>query len=360
MSELYIGVMSGTSLDGIDIALCEINSVKCVCIHSAEFPFEPKLKEDVLRAINSPVTLSFIGELDTRLGELFAQAILSFIQDNQIDAQKIRAIGLHGQTLWHQPNGDFPFSMQLGNPNVVSVQTALAVVADFRGKDIALGGQGAPFAPAFHKEIFGALGRKTAVVNIGGMANITFLNDALSGYDTGPGNVLMDYWISQTKNLPYDKEGIFAACGRVNEALLQSFLSDDYFHKIPPKSTGREYFNPTWLSNHMPIFQTLQEEDIQRTLLELTAQTITDALQNSSVELLIVCGGGAKNSFLMQRLHELAQIEVTTSDTYGVSGDFMEAMAFAWLAYKRIHLEKVELSSVTGAKEDAILGALYL
>ncbi|MFA6192787.1 MAG: anhydro-N-acetylmuramic acid kinase [Sulfurimonas sp.] len=360
MSEKYIGVMSGTSLDGIDVVLCEINSKSCRLLFSSEYPFDKKLKEDVLHAINAPITLEFIGHLDTRLGELFANAINSFIEEKNLSPDEVTAIGLHGQTLWHQPGGDFPFSMQLGNPNVLTAKTGISVVCDFRRKDIANGGQGAPFAPAFHKEIFGSLGRKTAVVNIGGMANITFLDGKLRGYDTGVGNVLMDYWMQQCKNLSFDKNGEFAACGSVNEELLNSFLNDEYFQKLPPKSTGREYFNAIWLASHLPIFQTIKEEDIQRTLLELTAKSIVNEFTNTPTDLLIVCGGGAKNSFLMQRLQELCKIEVAKSDDYGVSSDFLEAMAFAWLAYKRVHNEKVELSSVTGASKDSILGGMYV
>ena len=370
--ELYIGVMSGTSLDGVDVVLCEIDNSLCAVskceemplgcrlISSAEYPFDAELKKDILHAINAPITLEFIGHLDTLLGELYARTIATFIEEKNISVSEVRAIGLHGQTLWHQPNGDAPFSMQLGNPNVVTAKTDISVVCDFRRKDIANGGQGAPFAPAFHKEVFGSLGRKTAVVNIGGMANITFLEGELRGFDTGVGNVLMDYWMQECKNLPYDKDGKFAACGSVNDALLKSFLSDNYFQKLPPKSTGREYFNATWLSSHLPIFQTIKEEDIQRTLLELTAQSIANEVLKTSTDLLLICGGGAKNSFLMQRLQELCKIEVAKSDDYGVSSDFLEAMAFAWLAYKRVHNEKVELSSVTGALRDSILGGVYL
>ncbi|MCX6075280.1 MAG: anhydro-N-acetylmuramic acid kinase [Campylobacterales bacterium] len=360
MSEKYIGVMSGTSLDGIDVVLCEINSKSCRLLFSSEYPFDKKLKEDVLHAINAPITLEYIGHLDTRLGELFADAINSFLEENNISPEEVTAIGLHGQTLWHQPNGDFPFSMQLGNPNILTTKTGISVVSDFRRKDIANGGQGAPFAPAFHKEIFGSIGRNTAVVNIGGMANITFLNGELRGYDTGVGNVLMDYWIQQNKNLSFDKDGKFAACGRVNEELLKSFLSDDYFQKLPPKSTGREYFNATWLSSHLPTFQTIKDEDIQRTLLELTAQSIANEILNTPTDLLIICGGGAKNSFLMQRLQKLCKIKVAKSNDFGISSNFLEAMAFAWLAYKRVHNEEVMLSSVTGAKKDSILGGVYV
>ena len=359
MSELYIGVMSGTSLDGIDVVLCEIDDSKCELISSLEFPFDRELKKGILEVINGSTSLEQIGTLDNRLGNLFADAINNFIKKEEIDTKKITAIGLHGQTLWHKPDGDNPFSMQLGDPNVVSAKTEIQVVADFRRMDISNGGQGAPFAPAFHQEIFGDLKRKAAVLNIGGMANITLLDGEVKGWDTGCGNVLMDSWISKCKNTPYDRDGEFAKSGKINQELLRDMLQDDYFKQLPPKSTGREYFNDTWLANYLPLFQTIKDEDIQRTLLELTAISIANDIKKTDTNLLIVCGGGVKNIFLLERLQELCEMEVSSSDEHGVSSEFLEAMAFAWLAYKRVHREKVKLTSVTGAKKDSILGGIY-
>jgi anhydro-N-acetylmuramic acid kinase len=351
--------MSGTSLDGVDIALCEIDDSQCKLIASLEYPFDRDLKENILNIISGTTTLEEIGTLHSRLGNLFADAINEFIRAEKIETANISAVGLHGQTLWHKPNGTYPFSMQLGCPNIVSAKTDIKVVADFRSMDIANGGQGAPFAPAFHKEIFASLEKKVAILNIGGMANITILDGKLRGWDTGCGNVLMDLWISQCKNIAYDKNGEVARSGKVNSELLNSMLQDDYFKQLPPKSTGREYFNETWLANYLPLFQTIKDEDIQRTLLELTAQTIANDVKDTQTNLLIVCGGGVKNTFLMERLEALCEIEVASSDIYGVSSEFMESMAFAWLAYKRIHSQKVELSSVTGASRDSILGGIY-
>ncbi len=357
MSELYIGVMSGTSLDGVDVTLCEIDDSTCKLISSFELPFDAELKEEILNIINGSTTLEQIGMLDNKLGHLFADAVNAFIQKQSIDAKSIDAIGLHGQTLWHKPNGDNPFSMQLGCPNIVRVQTNIKVVADFRRMDIANGGQGAPFAPAFHQFIFKE--KDSAVLNIGGMANITILGENLRGWDTGCGNVLMDMWIQKCKNIPYDKDGEFAKSGSVDADLLDAMINDDYFKQLPPKSTGREYFNDTWLANHLPMFQTTKDEDIQRTLLELTAKSIANDVKANNIKALIVCGGGVKNTFLMQRLQEICQIEIASSDDKDVSSEFMESMAFAWLAYKRVHGEVVELSSVTGATKDSILGGIY-
>lgn len=359
MSELYIGVMSGTSMDGIDIALCEIDATHCSLIASNEFEFDSELKVEILEMINGSTSLEEVGSIDNKLGNIFADAINAFIKKESIDATTITAIGLHGQTLWHAPDAEFPFSMQLGDANVVSAKTEIQVVADFRRMDIANGGQGAPFAPAFHQEVFKNIDKKTAVLNIGGMANLTILGDKLRGWDTGCGNVLMDYWSCVHIDKTYDKDALFALKGEVKEELLKSFLEDEYFKKLPPKSTGREYFNATWLSNHLPLFDTIKAEDIQRTLLELTAKSISNDANKTDAELLIVCGGGAKNPLLMQRLRELCKAEVKISDELGVSSEYMEAMAFAWLAYKKVNREVVELSSVTGASKDSILGGMY-
>lgn len=359
MSNLYIGVMSGTSLDGVDVALCEIDSQTCKLLHSYEYPFPSELKEEVLSAISGVVTLAQLGELDSRLGQLFADALKSFLEKFKIDSTNINAIGLHGQTLWHSPQTNPAFSMQLGDANIVASQTQIKTVADFRRMDIANGGQGAPFAPAFHQFLFSALKENIGVLNIGGMANLTLLEDELKGWDTGCGNVLLDMWISQCKNEPYDKDGDFARSGEINAELLESLINDEYFKKLPPKSTGREYFNETWLANYLPVFQTIKDEDIQRTLLELTALSIANDVKKTKTQLLILCGGGAKNSFLVQRLQELLEIQIKKSDEYGVDSDALEAMAFAWLAYKRVNQERVNLSSVTGAKKDSILGGIY-
>ncbi|MDH4944321.1 anhydro-N-acetylmuramic acid kinase [Sulfurimonas sp. C5] len=352
----YIGVMSGTSLDGIDLVLCEIDQSTCTLLKAGEFSYDQSLKTEILDMIHSTTTLKAIGELDVKLGKMFASAINTFIEQNKIYKEEITAIGLHGQTLWHEPNSEHPFSMQLGKSSVVAAQTGLQVVSDFRSNDIANGGQGAPFAPAFHHFVFDRLYKNIAVVNIGGMANITLLGDKYLGWDSGCGNVLLDYWIEKTQNKPYDKEGEFAKSGKLNEALLNKMLDDPYFSKKPPKSTGREYFNPTWLEHYLIKFSDLSDADIQATLTELTAQTI--AKDCTDAEDIILCGGGAKNSYLQERIADLSQKSVKTTNDYGVDSDFLEAMIFAWLAHKRIHEEHVDLQSVTGAQKNSILGVI--
>ncbi len=359
MKKYYIGVMSGTSLDGIDIVLCKINTTSCSLIHSFEYPFLHTLKEEILYVIHNKTSLQQIGELDHKLGLLYAKSIHQFLKYFHLQAKDIIAIGLHGQTLWHAPESPFPFSMQLGDPNIVAAHTGIQTIADFRRMDITNGGQGAPFSPAFHQFLFENLGENVAVLNIGGMANITLLDKQLQGWDSGCGNVLLDSWIQKTQAKAYDKEGSFAKSGRINQTLLSALLQDKYFAKQAPKSTGREYFNAAWLEKHLTHFEKLLDTDVQRTLLELTAKSIANDLNKTPTRKCIVCGGGAKNSFLMQRLQTLSKAEIIISDSLGVSGDFLEAMAFAWFAYKRVHNEAVDLCSVTGAKKASLLGGIY-
>jgi len=353
--ERYIGVMSGTSLDGVDVVLCEVDVDDCQLLASFEYPMPLSLKEDILKIIQHKNYLEEIGRIDHRLGKLFAKAIESFIEDENIDTSNIVAIGLHGQTLWHQPEEKHGFSMQFGDPNIVTTQINIPVVADFRRKDVALGGQGAPFAPAFHAFLFGQKEKSVGIVNIGGMANITILDTPLIGYDTGCGNVLLDMWIAKHHNLSYDKEGLWAKSGTVDEILLESMLKDSYFKQAYPKSTGRETFNEAWLYSYIKE-KTYKPEDVQRTLLELTARSISQELLSFNREKILLCGGGAKNSFLVERINaHMPNTEVLIAQ----NADMIEAMTFAWLAYKRIHKENVALKEVTGASKNALLGAVY-
>jgi anhydro-N-acetylmuramic acid kinase len=375
MSELYIGVMSGTSLDGIDVALCEIDAHSCKLIASQSTPLPPEFKAMILHAINSKITLEELTKLDHLLGLAFAKSIDAFLKSTRCEKSDIKAIGLHGQTLWHAPKSATPSSLQLGDANVVAVQSGIDVVSDFRRKDIALGGEGAPFAPAFHAFLYQDIINETAVVNIGGMSNVTVKdNSKLIGYDIGCGNVFLDMWIGTQQAKSYDENGAWAKSGVVIDALLELMLSDAYFAKSYPKSTGREYFNQEWLEDKLfcyfefvlefkgeEILKRVQDDkrlqaDIQRTLLELTALSIAKEVKRFHKKRLILCGGGAKNSFLVERIKANlpeASIEIAKES------DILEAMAFAWLASMRVHGKSVELSSVTGAKKDTVLGAIY-
>ena len=363
--ERYIGIMSGTSLDGVDVVLCEIDSSTCTLISSLEYPMPQELKSDILTMIQGKTTLEEVGQIDHRLGLLFTQAVGALLIRENIDASSITAIGSHGQTLWHAPYGGYPFSMQLGDANIITAKTGIPVVADFRRKDVALGGQGAPFAPAFHEFIFSNINASVSIVNIGGMANITVLsktvNDKLIGYDTGCGNVLLDMWIHKHQNEAYDKDGAWAKYGKVDYTLLDAMMADDYFSEPYPKSTGREKFNEAWLDGMLTrrgsaVCSAILLEDVQRTLVELTAFSISNEVLKFSTDVALLCGGGAKNSFLVERIKALMpNVEVAIAQ----NADEIEAMTFAWLAYKRIHKEKVNLKDVTGASDNTILGGLY-
>ena len=365
--ERYIGIMSGTSLDGVDVVLCEIDETSCTLLESLEYPFPSELKAELLSIISGTCTLEEVGRADHNLGILFTEAVALLLVSHTIDASSVKAIGSHGQTLWHAPDGEHAFTMQLGDPNILATKTDIKVVADFRRKDVALGGQGAPYAPAFHEFIFGNIKKPTAVVNIGGMANITVLDEKLIGYDTGSGNVLLDAWIAKHKNLPYDKDGEWARSGSVDEELLDAMLSDAYFSLPYPKSTGREKFNMSWLEGmiirrdraiSLPKGKHigLPLQDTQRTLLEFTALSISNEVLKFNRDKVLLCGGGAKNGFLVERIQaHLPDVDATIAP----NADYIEAMTFAWLAYKRVHKEKVNLKDVTGASDNAVLGAIY-
>jgi anhydro-N-acetylmuramic acid kinase len=360
--EKYIGIMSGTSLDGVDVVLCEIDSKSCALISSLEYPMPLELKSDILTIIEKKTTLELVGQIDHRLGLLFAEAVGALLIRVNIDASSINAIGSHGQTLWHAPSGVYPFSMQLGDANIITAKTGIPVIADFRRKDVALGGQGAPFAPAFHQFLFGDVDASVCVVNIGGMANITVLGEKLIGYDTGCGNVLLDMWIAKHKGVAYDKDGAWAKSGKVDYTLMEAMMADEYFSLDYPKSTGREKFNEAWLDAMLTrrdssVCSLVLEQDVQRTLVELTALTISNEVLKFNTDVALLCGGGAKNSFLVERIKALMpNVEVAIAQ----NADTLEAMAFAWLAYKRIHEEFVNLKDVTGASENAVLGCVYL
>ncbi len=357
MSNLYIGIMSGTSLDGVDIALCEIKSDAIALLAFDSFAFDASIKVDILKATTQKIEIREVGLLDERLGQMYAKYSNLFLEKNHLNRKDINAIGLHGQTLWHEPNEHYPFSMQLGNPNRVAYETNIAVVCDIRRKDMTSMGQGAPFAPLFHKCLFRDMHQKTAVINLGGIANITILDDDLIGYDTGCGNILLDSWCEKHFGLAYDKDGLLAREGSVDEVLLKKLLSDAYFLLSYPKSTGREHFNIAWLESK--IEGKIGPKDVLRTLVELTAITIANEAKKFHLEQLILCGGGAKNIFLVQRIEAHFQKTVKSSEAIGVNPHTIEAQMMAYFAYLRINHKKALLKSVTGAKQNLILGGLY-
>lgn len=349
--------MSGTSLDGIDIALCSVVENNIQTLQTKEYSFDANIKEDVLNAISNPVSLKFIGELHHKLALMYVKALEQFLYDFDINSKEIIAIGLHGQTLWHAPNSPYPFSMQLGDGALVAKRLQIDVVNDFRSGDVANGGQGAPLTPAFHNALFD---KNSAVLNLGGIANITILTEQFIGYDVGVANILCDYWIGKHKNKSYDKDGEWAREGIVNNELLELLLSDSYFKKQAPKSTGREYFNAAYLENKLQSLPNISAVDVQATLLEFTIIPIVEALKVQQVKRLIVCGGGAHNGYLMEKLsHKLDGIDVMKSDDVGIDSTFLEAIAFAWLAYKRVNHQHIDLQTITGSSQPSILGAIH-
>lgn len=361
----YIGLMSGTSMDGVDAALVDLDLEKATIrlVDAIEYPLPPPLKHDLIElGLGLPTTLPHIGQLDHRLGLLFAEATQALLNHANCSAAQITAIGCHGQTVFHQPEGEYPFTMQLGDGNLIAAKTGIPTINDFRRKDMALGGQGAPLVPAFHRWVFGQTEHTDVVLNIGGISNITVLSadGSVSGYDTGAGNMLMDAWIERHKGIGFDKNGDWAASGEVNEALLARLLSDPYFRLPPPKSTGRERFNLPWLASHLHDFPEVTPQDVQATLALFTAKTVADEIQALLPARLLVCGGGAKNRHLMALLQGLLpNTQVTTTATENVDPDYLEAMAFAWLAARTWQRQSGNLPMVTGAERETVLGALH-
>ncbi len=364
ISGRYIGVMSGTSLDGVDVVLATIDENMVAQQASLSWPIPLAIKEAILAICQGQqLTLSQLGQLDTRLGRLFAEAVQALMRQENLRPQDIIAVGCHGQTVWHEPGGDAPHTLQIGDNNQIVARTGITVVGDFRRRDMALGGQGAPLVPAFHHALLAHPDERRMVLNIGGIANLSLLfpSKPVRGYDTGPGNMLMDAWIWRQRQKPYDKDAEWASAGRVIIPLLQEMLSDPYFAAPAPKSTGREYFNYGWLQSHLSRYPGLDAGDVQATLAELTAVTIAEqVLLNGGCDRLLVCGGGSRNPLVMARLSGLlAGTEVSTTDAAGISGDDMEALAFAWLAWRTIAGKPGNLPSVTGASEATVLGAIY-
>lgn len=359
---LYIGVMSGTSLDGLDFALIEQGKrTSLLGTHYEAMP--ARLKQDLL-ALCSPGSdeLARAATAEQAWAELASCGIQKLLRRLGIDNSAVRAIGSHGQTVRHEPQRGF--TIQIGNPALIAELTDICVVADFRRRDVAAGGQGAPLVPAFHEAVFGDTTRPRAVLNVGGFSNLSLLHPGktVRGFDCGPGNVLLDAWINRHQGQPYDRNGDWASIGRVSGQLLGTLLNDSFFTRQGPKSTGRELFNLQWLEHKLAPLPDVAPADVQATLLELTARSICDALLASQPETaeLLVCGGGAHNVALMNRLQELLPgCQVSSTANHGIEPDWIEAMAFAWLAHCCIEGVPANRPSVTGAKGLRILGAIY-
>jgi len=363
---LFIGVMSGSSLDGIDVALTEINNDHCKVVATHFQPYPPAIKQHLLCLhFPSENELEKSELMANQLARLYAEAVNSLLAKNKVDLNAIAAIGCHGQTIRHQPKfgAEMGYTIQLGNNALLAELTGLIVVGDFRSRDIAAGGQGAPLVPAFHQAVFSNPDKNRAIVNIGGIANISYLaqTDETIGFDSGPGNMLLDYWVKLNLGQDYDTDGAWAATGITQDDLLESMLSDRYFALPPPKSTGRDLLNETWLMNHLAKAN-YRPEDVARTLVALTSITICQAIAQycPNVDEVYLCGGGAHNQLLKSTLQSsLHPIPLSTTDVLGVNVDWVEAAAFAWLAKQTLNNEPSNLPAGTGAVGLRILGAIY-
>jgi anhydro-N-acetylmuramic acid kinase len=358
---LYIGLISGTSMDGVDAALIDLSTHQF--IEGMTRPYSREAKLFLNRVMSKKCqALKDLSQLNTVLGQEFAQAALELMAKIQIPASSIKAIGSHGQTICHDPSADIPYTLQLGCAHSIAELTNITVVADFRTRDLIIGGQGAPFAPIYHQALFTHHSKPLAVVNIGGIANLTVLESPLQarGYDVGPGNCLMDAWTKCHLNLDYDKQGEWAASGSVNMSLLDKLLTDSFFKKMDPKSVGKEYFSLEWLKSFIESYQT--PADIQATLMMLTAKCIAESINNlpNRPKEILICGGGVHNLTLLQSIQKLLpHADIKSTAAYGIHPDFIEALMFAWLAEKTINNIPLDMNQITGAKREAVLGVIY-
>ena len=359
--DLFIGLMSGTSADGIDAVLVSYEDRRGMLLqtHHAEMP--GALREEILGLRHAGANeLHRMAVLDQQLAVAYAEAVKGLLAQAGVSAKDISAIGSHGQTIRHHPEGTSPYTWQIGDPNRLAEMTGISVVADFRRRDMAAGGQGAPLVPAFHQAQIAQPGIATAIVNIGGIANITLISAAgeVKGWDTGPGNTLMDGWIHRHQSLPFDAAGAWAATGQVLEPLLQAGLRHPFFVAPAPKSTGPEMFHLDWFDTLLSGHE--KPEDVQRTLLELTAESIGRALDGVTVTDIRICGGGAYNTLLMERLStRLTPVSVTSTEVVGVDPQWVEAWAFAWLAKQTVAGLPGNVPAVTGAEGPRVLGTIY-
>jgi anhydro-N-acetylmuramic acid kinase len=363
---LFLGMISGTSVDGIDAALVQFHGGDAPrMLRARTFPLPPTLRELVLRVsqADARVELDEFGELDTRIGQAFAAAARELLEEAGVDAAHVRAIGSHGQTLRHRPSGEAPFTLQIGDANVIAERTGIDTIADFRRRDVAAGGQGAPLVPAFHAATLADAVEDRAVLNIGGIANLTLLpvGGPVRGFDTGPGNGLMDAWCLRHRGQAFDRAGAFAATGRCEDLLLARLLAEPWLSLPPPKSTGRDLFHLAWLEARLGQ-ATITPADVQATLARFTARTIADALRTEmpTCARVLVCGGGVHNPVLLREIAgALPGVVVESTAERGLDPDFVEAMAFAWLAREFVSRRAGNLASVTGASGARVLGAFY-
>ena len=359
--QLFIGIMSGTSLDGIDVALTELDDSRCKVVATHFLPYAAEIKSALLELhFPSENELEKTALIANQLARLYTQAVNELLIKTKLKSNQIKAIGCHGQTIRHRP--ELGFTLQIGNAALLAELTHICVVSDFRSRDIAAGGQGAPLVPAFHQAVFGSKTKNRVILNIGGIANITYLptSGKVLGFDSGPGNMLLDSWAKLKLGKDFDANGAWAATGVVHDNFLNQMLSEPYFALPPPKSTGRDLFNDLWLKQHI-LYPYCRPQDIARTLVELSARSIEQAVSMHcpAVDEIYLCGGGAHNGLLVERLTQMLKLPILTTDALGVGVDWVEAAAFAWLAKKSLEQKPSNLPEVTGAHGLRILGAVY-
>ena len=367
MSELYIGLMSGTSVDAIDAVLMDFAKSNTYVVASYSQNISSQLRSEINSLIAMRQHPKDYEKIDAQFAQASCEAITQLLKLASIDANHISAIGSHGQTVFHDPKGIPPVSIQIGNPQYIANTMQIPIVGNLRQADIDAGGEGAPLACAYHAEVLQNDGEERVIINLGGIANITKLpsekKQPIIGFDTGPASTLMDAWTKQHLNQPYDVNGEWAQSGKVNTALLESMLQDSYFSALPPKSTGREHFNLEWLQYHLDAHSTsTSPEDIQATLLALTTYSVADSIEAwcPQCKKILLCGGGSENKFLVKQLERILEKKtIQKTDDYGIPTTWMEAMAFAWLAKRHVEKKPGNIPSVTGADKAVILGMLY-
>lgn len=360
---IYAGLMSGTSMDGVDAVLADFSQAQPQLLSHVQLAYPPTLLSTLQNASRgSALTASQWLDLDHQVGQHFSKAAAMLLQSAKLELDQIAAIGTHGQTVWHQAEGKYPNSWQIGDPNLIASTTGLPVVADFRRMDIALGGQGAPLTPAFHEAVFASSKQTRVILNLGGIANITALTPgkAVVGFDTGPANCLLDTHYRKTFDQPYDNHGAWAASGKSHPALVAAMLQDAYFAHPAPKSTGPEYFSWGWVTHYLQQHP-CADADLQASLVEVSCRSIAKEIINTGADEVIACGGGVRNQYLMQRLQQALPegCSLTTTQEYGIDPQQVEALAFAWLAKQRIEGAPANLPSVTGASRACLLGSIY-
>ncbi|RLA59931.1 MAG: anhydro-N-acetylmuramic acid kinase [Gammaproteobacteria bacterium] len=367
---LVVGLMSGTSVDAVDSALVRVNASGVELLNTHEHAIPPATRQRIAAVSHTgPDEIERMGELDRELGLLFGEAALVLLEAADTRPHEVTAIGSHGQTIRHRPpsgatNAAQSFTLQIGDPNTIAENTGITTVADFRRRDIAAGGEGAPLAPAFHAAAFTKKGVNRAIANIGGIANVTLLEgqDLHSGFDTGPGNTLLDHWVMRHQGKSFDRHGQWSAEGEVIAGSLQRLLQHPYFQRSGPRSTGVEVFNLDWVDNCLAESENLSPRDVQATLAEFTAITVANAIQHGGVAVseVYICGGGAHNTDLMRRLyHKLAPAQLDSTSVIGMDPDWVEAATFAWLASRTLSGLPGNAPVVTGAEGLRILGGIY-